>query len=217
VKLTPSVLVGTLSGSSGGTVASNWKGRPYVRTRVIPHNPKSAAQVTQRGYMARMSTWFRSLPADLVTKLDELGSPRRLSGFNVMTCEDLKHLAASEPPEIIPANPENAALFSAADASSVAVKSIDVTFVAGEALATHYVVALTCPVEPDEVALTEPDGWTLAPTPVLVSTGAYSDITVLNGVKNYWVALIVIDVPVLAPPVIISGGISCIAESGPAA
>jgi len=214
VKLTPSVLIGTLSGSSGGTVASNWKGRPYVRTRVIPHNPQSAAQTTQRGYMARMSTCFRSLAATLVDKLNELGSPRRLSGFNVMTCEDLKHLAASETPEVIPANPDNTALFSAADATSTEDCTIDVTFQSGEADLTHYVCALTCPVEPEETALQEPDGWTLASTPVLVATEAYSGISVTHPGKDYWVVLIVIDTATLDEATKISGGTSCLAVSG---
>jgi len=214
MKVTPSVLVGSLSGKSGGTVASNWKGRQLVRRHVIPHNPKTAGQLAQRAHMARMSTWFRSLPATLVTKLNELGTPLQMSGFNVMTKEDLHDLAISEPPEIIPGNPENDALFSCVDAFTITANQIDIGFVAGAALATHYVVALTCPVDPAEVALEEPDGWTLAATPVLVSAAAYDSIVVLNSAKSYWVVLIVIDTATLVAATKISGGVSCVAVSG---
>jgi len=214
MKITPSVLVGAMSGSSGGTTASNWKGRQFVRRRVTPHNPKTAAQVTQRGYMARMSPWFRSLPADLVAKLNDLGSPLQMSGFNVMTREDLKHLAAAENPELIPANPDANALFSASDANAVVGSQIDLDFVAGPAILTHYVAFLTCPVDPAEVGLEEPDGWTLDGTPVLVSALAKTAIAVANPGKGYWVVGIVIDTATLAAATLISGGVSCVATSG---
>jgi len=161
-----------------------------------------------------MSTWFRSLPADLVTKLTQLGSPRQVSGFNVMTCEDLKHLAAAEPPEIIPANPDANALFGGMDGASVVANQIDVDFIAADAIPTHFVHALTSPVDPEEVGLTEPDGWTLAATPVLVSAGAYDAIVVTNTGKDYHVALIVGDTNDLATCTVISGGIGLIATSG---
>ena len=69
MKLTFSPLVAGMSGKAAHAVAASWKGVPYVRKLVIPHNPKSAAQVIQRGYFARMPSWFRSLPTDLKTWL----------------------------------------------------------------------------------------------------------------------------------------------------
>ena len=214
MKITPSVLVGSMSGTSGGTTASNWKGRQFVRRHVIPHNPKTAAQIAQRALMARMGTWFRSLPATLVTKLNALGSPLAMSDFNVMVKEDLTDLAASEPPEIIPPNPANDAIFSLADDAGVGANNIDLTFVAGPALATHYVAFLTCPVDPAEALLEEPDGWTLDGTPVLVSSAAKAGITVLNTGKNYWCVGVVIDTATLVAATKISGGVSVVAVSG---
>jgi len=46
-----------MSLDASGTVAktttfSKWKGRNYVRQRVIPHNPQSAGQQLSRGYLA---------------------------------------------------------------------------------------------------------------------------------------------------------------------
>ena len=214
MKLTPSVLVGSMSGTSGGTTAASWKGRQYVRRHVVPKNPQTDAQVTQRGHMARMAKWYRSLPATIVAKLAELGAPLALSGFNVMVKEDLTDLAAADSPEIIPPNPAAAALFSCEDGLEPSASKINIDFVAGSAVSTHYVVALTCPVDPAETDLEEPDGWTLAASPVLVSAGSYDSITVLNGGKAYWAVLIVIDTATLATATTISGGVSCEATSG---
>ena len=214
MKVTPSPLVARLSGKAASAVAASWKGILYVREHVIPHNPKSAAQVTQRGYFARMSAWFRSLPSGITDWLDDLAVGLGKSGFNLMSGLDLKHLALSENPEIVPGNPKCDALFSAADATSVLDNEVDLAFVAGNAISTYFVHAFTCPVDPDEAALTEPDGWSYAATPVEVSTGAYAKIAVANIAKAYYVALIVADTNDLATATKISGGIGLTCTSG---
>ena len=131
-----------------------------------------------------------------------------------MVAEDLKHLADAEDPEIVPANPKCDAVFSSADGSSAVSSQIDIDFVAGSAVATYYVHAFTCPVDPDEVALTEPDGWTYAATPVLVSAGAYDAIPVTNAAKDYYVALVVADTNDLSTATKISGGLGATCTSG---
>ncbi len=214
MKYTPSVMVGSMSGTSGGTVASSWKGILYVRRHVIPHNPKSDAQVIQRDLMARMAPWFRSLPSEIVAKLNDLGSPCRLSGFNVMTKQSLTEMAAAATPSLVPGNPDCNSLFSAADDGSILDAELEVIWIPGEAVAGNYVVALSCPVDPDEVGLTEPDAWSLATTPVLVSEAGYSTIPVLNIAKDYWVVLLVIDTATLAAATVISGGVACLCTSG---
>jgi len=214
MKVIPSPLVAGFSGKAAHAVAATWKGILYVRKWVKPFNPKSAGQITQRGYFARMSAWHRSLPAGITAWLDDLAVGLGKSGFNLMVKEDLKHLADAEDPEIVPANPKCNALFSASDGTSVLDNEIDVDFVAGVALAAHYVHMFTCPVDPDEVALTEPDGWSYAATPVLVSAGAYDSVTVLNIGKDYYVALIVADTNDLSTATIISGGIGLTCTSG---
>lgn len=214
MKLVFSPLIAGMSGRAADAVAAAWKGVPYVRKFVVPHNPKSTDQTTQRGYFARMPAWFRSLPDGITAWLDDLAVGLGKSGFNLMVKEDLKHLADAEDPEIVPANPKCNALFSASDGTSVLDNQIDVDFVAGNAVATHYVHMFTCPVDPDEVALTEPDGWTLAATPVLVSAGAYDGVTVANIAKDYYVALIVADTNDLSTATIISGGIGLTCTSG---
>lgn len=82
MKYQPSVLVSTLSGSAGGLTAANWKGRGYFRTLVIPTNPNTAAQQTQRNAFTRCVDCFQSLPSDIKEWLDTLGADSQLSGYN---------------------------------------------------------------------------------------------------------------------------------------
>jgi len=214
MKVTCSPLIASLSGRAADAVAASWKGVLYVRKHVVPHNPKSAGQIAQRGYMARMSPMFRSLPTAIKTWLDDLAVGLGKSGFNLMVAEDLKHLADAEDPQIVPANPNENAVFSIADGAG-ASGQIDITWVAGSADSTHFVHAFTCPVDPDEVAKTEPDGWTYHSGEVeQVTTGAAGSFVVSNVAKDYHVVAIVADHVVLATAANYSGGIGATIASG---
>lgn len=61
MKFTPGIAVGALSGSIGGSTASHNKGGPYFRTRAIPTNPSTAAQLNQRARLATTSQNWRDL------------------------------------------------------------------------------------------------------------------------------------------------------------
>jgi len=60
---TPGPVVAAASGSVGGTTYSHNKGGPYMRTRAIPTNRQSIAQVAQRSFIAAASQAWRELPA----------------------------------------------------------------------------------------------------------------------------------------------------------
>jgi len=61
MKITPHPLVASFSGSSGEATAANWLGRNYLRKRVIPRNPQSAAQTLVRDSMTRIVELWQSL------------------------------------------------------------------------------------------------------------------------------------------------------------
>lgn len=61
MKYTPGLAVGAMSGSIGGSTASHNKGGAYFRTRAIPTNPSTAAQLARRASLATMSIAWRSL------------------------------------------------------------------------------------------------------------------------------------------------------------
>lgn len=58
---TPGIAVGAMSGSIGGSTASHNKGGPYFRTRAIPTNPSTTAQLNQRARLATTSQNWRNL------------------------------------------------------------------------------------------------------------------------------------------------------------
>lgn len=76
--------------TASGTIAdvitySNWKGLPYVRSRVIPANPKTDDQVSIRNTMtAGVSAWqtVASVPAASKASWDFYASGTGMSGFN---------------------------------------------------------------------------------------------------------------------------------------
>jgi hypothetical protein len=76
-----------MSMSASGTVGNiitfaTWKGRPYVRTRVIPANPKTAAQLGVRAMMTFLSqTWAGLSDANKAT-WDLAADARKVSPFN---------------------------------------------------------------------------------------------------------------------------------------
>lgn len=141
MKIVPSVLVSSMSGSAGDVTAANWKGRLYARRKVIPANPNSAAQQLQRAAMARTVILWQHLIAVLVTFLNKLGSDEALAGYNVFTRLNVKGEAAAVPAGIIPANRYAAALqdFTAATGAA-ATKEIDITWSAGDYVAADTVL-----------------------------------------------------------------------------
>ena len=76
----------TASGTIGDVITySNWKGLPYVRTRVIPANPQTAGQVSIRYMMSSgVSAWqdTASVPAASRLSWDYYASGTGMSGFN---------------------------------------------------------------------------------------------------------------------------------------
>ena len=84
-RITFSPLIVEASGKVKDTVFARWKGRPYIRARVTPANPKSADQTKQRNIMTAAVAFWQSMHADLVAAFNTYGTAYRLSGYNVST------------------------------------------------------------------------------------------------------------------------------------
>jgi hypothetical protein len=90
--LVTQLLTSAMSGSMGGVTAATNRGGQYFRKRSIPTNPRSPAQHTVRTiFGGSASTWQRIGSANQaawnaygasVTRINRLGVPRNLSGFN---------------------------------------------------------------------------------------------------------------------------------------
>lgn len=81
-------------------VFAKWKGINDVRQHVIPANPKTAGQQTQRGYMtSAVSLWHSTswITADLTAwNLFATVQAKIMSGFNVFTKKVIDALKASK-------------------------------------------------------------------------------------------------------------------------
>ena len=76
-----------MSFDASGTLAntatfSKWKGRNYVRQRVIPSNPKSALQVSTRAMLRFLSQHWASIAAPDKATWDDLAAASQISPFN---------------------------------------------------------------------------------------------------------------------------------------
>lgn len=81
-RVTYSPLIVAASGKVKDTVFSKWKGRNYIRARVTPANPKSAAQTLVRESLARCVSMWQSFNATSKAAWDLYAIPFSLSGYN---------------------------------------------------------------------------------------------------------------------------------------
>lgn len=71
------------SGKLADTIVfSKWKGRNYVRNRVIPANPKSGSQVGVRSMFAWLSKYWTLMSAENAATWDDLAAAAVISPFN---------------------------------------------------------------------------------------------------------------------------------------
>jgi len=86
-----------LSLGASGTIAKtmtfgSWKGVGYVRQRVVPANPKTAAQSETRNVFREASNSFRLLPSTVVDAFAAFTTGRALTTRNAYTSEFVRQL-----------------------------------------------------------------------------------------------------------------------------
>lgn len=82
-KVTGPLMSITASGTFGKTlVYSRWKGRPYVRERVIPDNPRSALQTGVRSLWKFLAKYWETISAPNKLTWAVVAGPQEISNFN---------------------------------------------------------------------------------------------------------------------------------------
>ncbi len=72
------------SGSLGGAIVfSTWKGRPYVRSLVTPHNPKSGKQTSMRAMIKFLAQRWDGFHVAATPSWQDLADSQKISPFNV--------------------------------------------------------------------------------------------------------------------------------------
>ena len=90
MKYTPSVLLGQLSKSAGSVTAGHNRNGSYLRTKVIPTNPRTSLTTFARGVVGAFASAWRGLSASqrngwaalgtTMLRSDSLGNPYTLTG-----------------------------------------------------------------------------------------------------------------------------------------
>lgn len=79
------------SGTIGDAITfSKWKGRPYVRERVIPSNPKTGAQVGRRAMFSFLCGAWAALDAAEKATWQDIADALVASPFNAYVSENMK-------------------------------------------------------------------------------------------------------------------------------
>jgi hypothetical protein len=92
-----------MSIDASGTLAdtltfAKWKGRNYVRERVIPENPKSAEQTGCRMMMSFLAQIWYGLTAPNKATWDDMAETKQISAFNAFVGENLSRWQAVHSP-----------------------------------------------------------------------------------------------------------------------
>jgi len=87
IKFSPLVI--DVRNSVGDTVYSAWKGVHYIRSRVVPANPRTADQVKQREIMTSGVTNWQSLGSTLQDAWNTWASEYSISGFNAFVARNV--------------------------------------------------------------------------------------------------------------------------------
>lgn len=189
------------SGTLAGTlVFSKWKGRNYVRSHVIPANPKSAGQTGIRSMMRYLSQLWASIAALTQASWDELAATTSVSAFNAFVGHNLSRWQNNlAPTEAYPAlaadtdlNPDAVAndgvLFSATDGEgSVTVGAKPDSTGAADAVAALIFRGAAAPT---------PLAWNKLVRVVPVTPGtawSYVDSPLIAGTYHYKIAYISAD------------------------
>lgn len=81
-RVTYSPLVSDVRGKAGDAVFASWKGRGYVRQRVIPSNPQTAAQTAVRDAMAEVVALWQQFNASIQEGYGNGADGLNISGYN---------------------------------------------------------------------------------------------------------------------------------------
>jgi len=179
-------IISEARGKVADCVFSVWKGRPYIRQRVIPANPQTAAQTAVRESLARVVDLWQSIQIQLKEVWNTYGTGYRMSGFNMFMSQNR---ADEQVPSLLQVGVPNADLdpvvgFAAATGAG-AGGDIDLTWTNGTVGADKKIYVLARKTLTDEFTLEDSDT-------TLVSADAYT-ISGLDADTEYDIYLLVED------------------------
>jgi len=92
VKVSAPMMSMDASGTIGkAAVFSKWKGRNYVRSHVVPHNPKSAGQIGVRAMFKFLAQQWKTNSLVTQNTWSTIASAMNISGFNAYMRQNQEH------------------------------------------------------------------------------------------------------------------------------
>lgn len=142
-RITFSPLIVEASGKVKDTVFSKWKGRNYIRSRVTPANPNTAAQQAVRTSLARCVEMWQSLSPGRQGWWDTYASPYSLSGYNSFMSANRALEQAGSELKCFPHNANVTKQSTMTAVTGVASGEIDLTWTGGDVGADIYCAITT--------------------------------------------------------------------------
>ena len=180
-RITFSPLITAASGKVKDTVFSKWKGRAYIRARVIPANPKSVAQTAVRESMARCVSMWQSFTSGLKAGWGLYAGPFSISGYNAFVKLNRADEQAGNDLLTSPVNNDVLAVSDLAAASGSGSGEIDLTWTDPGQGAGYYAYVLVRESGKDE--------WDVESSAVVLMSAAAVTLTGLDAGTSYDVTL----------------------------
>lgn len=165
-RITYSPLVVDARGSVADCVFSKWKGRSYIRSRVTPANPKTAAQTLVRESLKRTVALYQSLQVDPKNAWDLHAGAQAISGYNDFVSANRSKEQAGDVLTFTPHNPDVPKLSGVSIVEDTQPGKIDVSWTDPGIGADAYVYIVTRADGVDSLVVQTSDS-------VLASAGTY--------------------------------------------
>ena len=151
-------IISEARGKVADCVFAVWKGRPYIRQRVIPANPQTADQTAVRESLARCVDLWQSIEIQLKTIWNTYATGYRMSGFNKFMSQNR---ADEQVPSLLQVGCPNKLIDPAATFTPVtgvgAAGDIDCTWTGGTVGANYKAYILARETGKDEFTIEEVD------------------------------------------------------------
>ncbi len=186
MKTTMSVLFADMRGSAGGVTASKWKDTNYVRTKVTPANPNTAAQQAQRLAFTLCVGCWQGLTAAMKAAWTTLAQSKSISEFNAYMSANVAQEKTNSHVRVTPANADVEAPQSVAvDTSASPGGYITITWSQGDCTATDQLCVWYRETETSPWTYTEPAGVDMDDETYDLDVGAFEqDTAVAIAAKN---------------------------------
>lgn len=175
-RITFSPLVTAASGKVKDTVFSRWKGRAYIRARVTPANPQSAAQTLVRNSLSRCVDMWQSNVSKIKTAWNLYASPYSMSGYNKFMSANRADEQAANELQTTPVNTDVLPVDTYTAVSGGASGEIDLAWDNGTVGATYKVFVMVRKAG-DDFFTVESDGAVLTSVKSLTLTGLAAGIS----------------------------------------